>query len=391
MQVYCFHLMPWAYLPETFAQEHDSAWVTCPNSLYDPELGHPLYNRYLDELELADELGFEGVCVNEHHQNAYGNMPSPNIMAACLARRTSRIKLVILGNVLPLYDHPQRVAEELAMLDVITQGRIISGMVVGTGMEYFSYNINPTYARERFHEAHDLIVKAWTTAGPFAWEGKHYRFRYVNLWPKPYQKPHPPIWIPGSGSPETMEWVAKQRYTYMVLPTLAPYELRRQSAEYFRQCCDQEGYTARHDQIGWGIGIYVAETDEQARHEYEPHFWYYARNLLKTPAPLSLPPGHTSLPSMLRTAERRLKTRPGGLSTWEEVEKGGYVIVGSPETVRQRLEEYATQVGFGLLIANFSVGNVPHDLTRKSMTLFAQEVMPKLQHVNVDAQPVASA
>jgi alkanesulfonate monooxygenase SsuD/methylene tetrahydromethanopterin reductase-like flavin-dependent oxidoreductase (luciferase family) len=391
MQVYCFHLMPWAYLPETFAQEHDSAWVTCPNSLYDPELGHPLYNRYLDELELADELGFEGVCVNEHHQNAYGNMPSPNIMAACLARRTSRIKLVILGNVLPLYDHPQRVAEELAMLDVITQGRIISGMVVGTGMEYFSYNINPTYARERFHEAHDLIVKAWTTAGPFAWEGKHYRFRYVNLWPKPYQKPHPPIWIPGSGSPETMEWVAKQRYTYMVLPTLAPYELRRQSAEYFRQCCDQEGYTARHDQIGWGIGIYVAETDEQARQEYEPHFWYYARNLLKTPAPLSLPPGHTSLPSMLRTAERRLKSRPGGLSTWEEVEKGGYVIVGSPETVRQRLEEYATQVGFGLLIANFSVGNVPHDLTRKSMTLFAQEVMPKLQHVNVDAQPVASA
>jgi alkanesulfonate monooxygenase SsuD/methylene tetrahydromethanopterin reductase-like flavin-dependent oxidoreductase (luciferase family) len=391
MQVYCFHLMPWAYLPETFAQEHDSAWVTCPNSLYDPELGHPLYNRYLDELELADDLGFEGVCVNEHHQNAYGNMPSPNIMAACLARRTSRIKLVILGNVLPLYDHPQRVAEEIAMLDVITQGRIISGMVVGTGMEYFSYNINPTYARERFHEAHDLIVKAWTTAGPFAWEGTHYRFRYVNLWPKPYQKPHPPIWIPGSGSPETMEWVAKQRYTYMVLPTLAPYELRRQSAEYFRQCCEKEGYTARHDQIGWGIGVYVAETDEQARREYEPHFWYYARNLLKTPAPLSLPPGHTSLPSMLRTAERRLKSRPGGLATWEEVEQGGYVVVGSPETVRQRLEEYAAQVGFGLLIANFSVGNVPHDLTRKSMTLFAQEVMPKLQHVNVDAQPATSA
>ena len=151
-------------------------------------------------------------------------------MAACLARRTQQAKLVILGNVLPLYDHPQRVAEEIAMLDVITKGRVISGMVVGTGMEYFSYNINPTYARERFHEAHDLIVKAWTTEGPFAWEGKHYRFRYINLWPKPYQKPHPPIWIPGSGSPETMEWVAQQHYTYMVLPTLAPFELRRQSA-----------------------------------------------------------------------------------------------------------------------------------------------------------------
>ena len=87
----------------------------------------------------------------------------------------------------------------------------------------------------------------------------------------------------------------KQRYTYMVLPTLAPFELRRQSAQYFRECCEREGYTARYEQIGWGIGVYVAETDEQARREYEPHFWYYARNLLKTPAPLSLPPGHTSL------------------------------------------------------------------------------------------------
>lgn len=116
MRFYCFHLMPWAYLPEDFPQRYDSAWITCPNSLYDPELGHPLYNRYLDELELADQLGFEGVCVNEPHQNAYGNMPSPNIMAACLARRTQHAKLAILGNVLPLYDHPQRVAEELAML-----------------------------------------------------------------------------------------------------------------------------------------------------------------------------------------------------------------------------------------------------------------------------------
>ena len=77
MRFFCFHLMPWAYLPEDFAQRYDSAWVTCPNSLYDPELGHPLYNRYLDELELADQLGFEGICANEHHQNANGNMPLP--------------------------------------------------------------------------------------------------------------------------------------------------------------------------------------------------------------------------------------------------------------------------------------------------------------------------
>src|SRR5947207_3408775 len=241
MQVYCFHLMPWAYLPEDFSQSHKTAWVTCPNSLYDPELGHPLYKRYLDELELADQLGFDGVCVNEHHQTAYGGMPSPNIMAACLARRTKQAKLVILGNVLPLYDHPQRVAEEIAMLDVITKGRVVSGMVVGTGMEYFSYRINPTYARERFHEAHDLIIKAWTTEGPFSWDGTHYRFRYINVWPRPYQKPHPPIWIPGSGSSETMEWVAKQKYTYMVLPTFGALRAAAPGRRVFFPMLQQSG------------------------------------------------------------------------------------------------------------------------------------------------------
>jgi alkanesulfonate monooxygenase SsuD/methylene tetrahydromethanopterin reductase-like flavin-dependent oxidoreductase (luciferase family) len=127
------------------------------------------------------------------------------------------------------------------MLDVISGGRVVSGQVVGTGNEFFSYNVNPTYARERFYEAHELIVKAWTEPGPFPWEGTHYRFRYVNVWPRPFQKPHPPIWIPGSGSRETIEWVAKKRYTYMVLPTLAPYALRAVTAAAFRAACERDG------------------------------------------------------------------------------------------------------------------------------------------------------
>jgi alkanesulfonate monooxygenase SsuD/methylene tetrahydromethanopterin reductase-like flavin-dependent oxidoreductase (luciferase family) len=384
MQVFIFHLMPWPYLPDDFAKTHDTAWVICENSLYDAQRGHEVYNRYLDELEFADALGFDGVCVNEHHQNAYGLMPSPNIMAACLARRTSRVKLVILGNVLTLYDHPLRVAEELAMLDVVSGGRVIAGQVVGTGNEFFSYNVNPTYARERFHEAHDLIVRAWTDPGPFAWEGKHYRFRYVNVWPKPFQQPHPPIWIPGSGSTETIEWVAEQRYTYMVLPTLAPYALRAQSAELFRQACERNGYTARHSQIGWGIGVYVAETDAQAVEEYEPHFWYYARNLLRNRDTFQSPPGHSSVRAVLSTLERRRRSRPGSFATWEEIQQQGFVVVGSPATVRDRLKEIALTTGLGTLIPNFSVGNVPHHLTRKSMELFAREVMPALREINVD-------
>src|SRR5499426_1842384 len=155
MRIYMFHLMPWPHLPADFAQTHDTAWVVCENALYDAERGHEVYNRYLDELELADRLGFDGVCVNEHHQNAYGLMPSPNLIASILARQTSRVKIAVIGNALPLYNPPTRIAEEFAMIDCISGGRLISGFVVGGGPEYYSFSINPAHARERFQEAHD--------------------------------------------------------------------------------------------------------------------------------------------------------------------------------------------------------------------------------------------
>src|SRR5262249_17835424 len=151
-----FHLMPWPHLPVDY---EGPAWVRCPNSHYDGRQGADLYNRYLDELVLAEELGFDGVVVNEHHANAYGNMPSPNLVASILARQTSKVKIAVVGNALPLYNPPIRVAEEFAMIDVISRGRLIAGMVVGGGPEYYSNGLNPSYARERFAEAHDLIVE----------------------------------------------------------------------------------------------------------------------------------------------------------------------------------------------------------------------------------------
>ena len=128
MKFFMFHLMPWAHLPAAYA---GPAWVKCPNAFYDGRRGHELYNRYLDELVRAETLGFDGVCVNEHHANAYGNMPSPNLIAAILARQTERVRIAVVGNALPLYNPPTRVAEEYAMIDCISGGRLIAGMVVG--------------------------------------------------------------------------------------------------------------------------------------------------------------------------------------------------------------------------------------------------------------------
>src|SRR5438270_7554526 len=185
MQFFFFHLMPYPVLPEDYDEKYASSFVVLPNTYFDPVYGHDLYNRYLDELEMADQLGFDAICVNEHHQNAYGLMPAPNIIAATLARRTSNAKIAILGNCIPLRDHPLRVAEEVAMLDVITGGRIISGFVRGLGVEQFTFGLSPFHSRERFFEAHDLIIKAWTEPGPFEWYGKHYKFPHVNVWPRP--------------------------------------------------------------------------------------------------------------------------------------------------------------------------------------------------------------
>ena len=158
MKLSFFHLMPYRDLPADFESKHRSTWVDLPNENFDPELGQQYYNEYIDELEYADALGFDGICVNEHHSNAYGMMPSPNLIASTLARSTSRAALIVLGNSLALYQPPLRVAEEMAMLDVMSGGRLVAGFPVGTSMDTtFSYGQVPLELRERHNEAHDLI------------------------------------------------------------------------------------------------------------------------------------------------------------------------------------------------------------------------------------------
>jgi alkanesulfonate monooxygenase SsuD/methylene tetrahydromethanopterin reductase-like flavin-dependent oxidoreductase (luciferase family) len=379
VQYFFFHLMSWPYLPPDFDKNYDSAWVWLSNKHYDPVKGHTLYQDYLDTLAYAEELGFDGICVNEHHQNAYGLMPSPNLMAAALTQRTKKIKLAVIGNALPLYNPPLRVAEEFAMLDVLSAGRLIAGMVVGGGPEYFSYNVNPTHARERFREALDLIIKAWTVPGPFRWNSKHYFFNYVNPWPRPLQQPHPPIWIPGVGSLETIEFIAQRRYSYMGIPYFHIDVFRRMFG-MFREACEKQGYTAAPEQMGWGIPIYVAETDKQAREEFEPHFWYFVRNLMKG---LRLaPPGYTSARSAVAILKNQKYFLPE-VKTWDEVEKGVYAIVGSPETVRQKLAHYQKELGVGVVLTGCQTGPLEHEKTRQSMEMLAREVLPYTRNVTV--------
>jgi alkanesulfonate monooxygenase SsuD/methylene tetrahydromethanopterin reductase-like flavin-dependent oxidoreductase (luciferase family) len=377
MKFYMMHLMPYADLDLDYDKTYNSAWITLPNSYYDPKKGAKLYNRYLDELEYADQLGFDGVCVNEHHQNAYGLMPQPGVMAGALARRTKKVKIAILGRALPLLNNPVTVAEEFAMVDNITEGRFIAGFVRGIGAEYHAWSSNPADSHDRFHEAHDLILRAWTETGPFAFEGKHYHFEYVNLWPRPYQTPRPPIWIPSQGSSETIEWASHpdRRYTY--LQTFTPVAMLARYMKMYKDMARQHGYEATEDQLGWSVPVYVAETDEIARREAKPHIENFLNKFLRMPKEMLLPPGYLSLKSMLGVMQA--KSAIGGQQTIDTVMDKGMFICGSPETVRQKLSEYHGEIGFGHLLSLLQFGTLPAELTRKSMELYATEVIPYLR------------
>jgi len=366
-----FHLMPYADVDLDAIDRSRSAWVTFSNEHYDPQKGADLYHRYLDELVYSETMGFDGVVLNEHHQTPYGIMPTPGVLAGALAYRLKRVKVAILGRALPLLNNPLTVAEEFAILDNLTRGRFIAGFVRGIGAEYHSAGINPAESQERFLEAHDLILSAWTKPGPFHFSGRHYDFRYVNPWPLPYQKPHPPIWIPSQGSTSTIRWAAQQRYVYC--QTLSPIGAVARFFTQYREEADRSGYQATAEQLAWSNCIYVAETDEKAMREAGPHLEALANKLLKHPLDSLLPPGYSNIDSIKRIRAAKIT---GRVQSASDMVKAGVVIVGSPNTVRERLSEYREMAGFGTVLVKTQFGTLPGDMTRNNIAAIAEEVIP---------------
>ncbi len=386
MKFMWFHLMPYTELPEDFRDAHPSVWVDIHSSLFDPKRAHHMYNDFMDELEFAAQCGFDAICVNEHHSNGYGLMPSPNLIASSLARRTTDTAICVMGNSLALYNPPTRVAEEFAMIDCISGGRLIAGFPVGTPMDTcYAYGQNPSQLRERYHEAHDLIMRAWTEADTFAFNGRFNQQRYVNIWPRPIQRPHPPIWIPGGGSIETWQWCAERDYVYSYLSYYG-HKVGQATMDGFWKEMSRLGKDRNPYRAGFAQTVAVAETREQAMDMYTEAAEYFFGRCLHIDQRFVAPPGYTTeattrvgLQSQVAKAAAysdKFKLLP---TKMPDLVENGYIVLGSPDDVIQQIEELANNLNVGNLMLLLHFGNMGKDLTKYNTKLFAEQVMPRLR------------
>ena len=375
-----FNLMPWPYLPDDFREKNHSVWVDIDSKLFDPVKSHEVYNTYLDLLEYAATVGFDAIGANEHHQNGYGLMPSPNLIAASLARRTDDIALLVLGASIALYNPPIRVAEEFAMLDCITGGRLVAGFPVGTSMDTnFCYGQIPALTREKYKEAHDLIMRAWHEREPFAFNGRYNKLRYVNIWPRPIQQPHPPIHIPGGGSVETYDFCIDNTYSYSYL-SFTGYLRAKALLEGYWERVAQRNADNSPFRAGFAQTICVADTDAEAERLYSQHVNYFYNRCLHVYPGFADAPGYRTI----KTIQKGVLSQYAPLSgfqnlTWKDLVEGGHIIAGSPETVRQRMEDLIRGLHVGHVFCLLHVGDMPKEKCMYSTSLFAEKVMPKLR------------
>ncbi|MPZ59362.1 MAG: LLM class flavin-dependent oxidoreductase [Rhizobiales bacterium] len=297
LQFYFMHFMPY---PDIASGRGAGQWVDIPNAHFDPIEGNKLYKRYPDELVLGDELGYDGLVVTEHHSTYYSLMPSCTVAAGALVARTKRVKICLFGTPIAL-TYPHRLAEEYAMLDVMSGGRVECAFPLGTGMEYWVNPVNPSTARERFREAMDVLMQAWTQPGPTRYDGRFYQYKYLNPFPPPYQKPHPKIYIVGSGSEETIAYAAEKGFGYsQVFVPLAP---QLKSFQNYREIAARHGLKVDSESIIISAMVYVAETEQKAIEEGRDHILFYFQKLLKTSPHFYAPPGHLPIERLRKRLE----------------------------------------------------------------------------------------
>jgi len=385
MKVIVFDLLPYGEnLDHLKNGETELEWPL-PKRHFDPEVAMRTYEEHLEAWELMDGLGYYGVGFNEHHTSPYGLMNSPNLMAAAAAQRTKNLKLLIYGNVLPVHE-PLRLAEELAMLDNLSKGRIISGFVRGIPREYVVYGVPFPESRGRFNEAWEIISRAWTEEA-FSYEGEFWSYKNVAIWPRPVQQPHPPIWVPITGSKESIEWAGA--HGFPITPGLVgAVGFRQDIVRYYAKCMAEAGHTITPEHLIVGANAYVADSREQALAEAGPYQLYFNKTLFSHGNVLETAQqrkdGYVSQQAhdYLRPENRAIVEAQGRSrlreSTMDTLAADQNLAWGNADEVTSKLIAEAEALGSNTLLLSMNRGAMPSDQFKAQLIRFAKEVLPTL-------------
>lgn len=346
-------------------QKLPAQWPLAPG-WYDPDVGMQTFQSTIERLQFVEELGFDWVSFSEHHYGARLLTPAPVVMAAHMAAHLHRVKIAVLGPIIPL-NNPVRVAEEFAMLDNLTQGRLVVGMLRGTTNEYLVFDVKPEEARDRTTEGMELVLKAWTEPQPFSWAGRYFQYRSVAVWPRPLQQPHPPTYSLGT-SRESCEFAARHHLGLGV--SFGPFDAMRQATRYYREQCALYGWEPTPEHIIYRGNILLADTDAAAQEA------------------LHLRQRHAEPPFPMRPAVRETLARLDARNiagTPRPAFRDGALptnFVGGPDTVIEQITHCREDVGAGVLDLAFqgTVPDDPHSATR-ALELFAKAVLPRIREL----------
>ena len=334
-----------------------------------PDLAARSMQTTLDQFRCADTFGFDWVTVAEHHYSGFSLTPNPMVLAGALTQIVQRAKIAVLGPTIPILN-PVRVAEEFAMLDAMTGGRVVAGMMRGTPNEYVTYNFNPSESRARFAEAMEIIRRAWTEPQPFGWQGRYYQYRAISIWPRPVQQPHPPLYMSGS-SPEAGEYAAQNRIGLGFAFTTVP--MAAKAAQYFRSEARKAGWEPAPDDVMYRIAFYCAETDEQA-----------FADMSAAPPRISLTGSNAAITAAVAETEYYGRdfavqsTRNATRDLRERIELG-QILVGGPETVVKQIKRIREELGAGIL--DCTLGAQLGEKTLRSIELFGTRVLPQIREL----------
>ena len=394
MRVYHFTEQP--YFP-AWPKNPQSIRISITGDQLDPKTAGDLYHRYYDEWLLADELGLD-IMLNEHHSTATCMSSAVVVGLSILARETKRARLLVLGYPIGHRPDPFRCAEELATVDVISRGRLDMGFIKGVPYEFWPSNQNPVGVMDRFWEAHDFIIKAMTTNDHlFTWEGEHFHYRHVNLWPRPVQQPHPPVWST-TGTPSNARVLGERN---IVMATLGTGYNTRPLYDAYREGYVSMGRPAPSaDRFAYLGLVAVAHNEEEARKRGKLVAEYLSSSAIVAPE-FRNPPGYLSVEDnvkiLLNKPRPRTRTKDGRIIDMrtagvQDLIEAGVLFCGTPDQVYDQLIDFCEYCGgMGNLLMMGHAGFLSHEDTVDSLTIFSKEVLPRLKEYKQPVTEVTAA